>query len=36
MRYSRKLATFFLLFVGAFDGKGGFVVPEKPGYNYGT
>jgi hypothetical protein len=21
---------------GAFDGKGGFVSPEKPGYNYGT
>jgi quercetin dioxygenase-like cupin family protein len=34
---SRQHSTFCRIFdPSAFDGKGGFVVPQKPGYNYGT
>jgi|HubBroStandDraft_6_1064221.scaffolds.fasta_scaffold380599_1 quercetin dioxygenase-like cupin family protein len=34
---SRHHSTFCRVFdPSAFDGKGGFVIPKKPGYNYGT
>jgi hypothetical protein len=34
---SRQHTTFCRVHdLSAFDGKGGFVAPQKPGYNYGT